>query len=235
MYESIFQRVEEKYVITKKERDIIMEKIQPYIKKDKYYESKICNIYFDTNNSDLIINSIGKPDFKEKIRLRSYGIPELDNDVFLERKEKYKGIVGKRRIKMKLSEFYDYMEQGECSADNQIMKEIDYCFKYYSLVPSIYVAYDRKSYKGINEKDLRITFDENLRSRRNNLKLEDGDSGELYFKEEIYLMEIKTLSSIPLWFVRILSELKIYPKSFSKYGNIYIKEISNKEELMYVD
>ncbi len=235
MYENIFQRVEEKYILTKKERDQILEKIAPYIKKDKFYESKICNIYFDTCNSDLIINSIEKPLFKEKIRLRSYGVPSLNDDVFLERKEKYEGIVGKRRTKMKLKEFYNYLNTNNYDTKNQIMKEIDYCFKYYDLYPVIYIAYDRISYKGVYEKELRITFDEKLRSRREGLKLELGDKGDLYFKEDIYLMEIKTLSSIPLWFVKVLSELKIYPKSFSKYGNIYMKEINNKEELKYVD
>ena len=51
-----------------------------------------------------------------------------------------------------------------------------------------------------------------------------------YFKENYYIMEIKTLGSIPLWLVKTLSELKIYPVSFSKYGKIYTKK---KEELVY--
>lgn len=52
-----------------------------------------------------------------------------------------------------------------------------------------------------------------------------GDSGKKYFKEDKYILEIKTLDSIPLWFARTLSELKIYPTSFSKYGSIYKKYI----------
>ena len=54
-----------------------------------------------------------------------------------------------------------------------------------------------------------------------------------YFDQNYYIMEIKTLSSMPLWLVRSLSELKIYPTSFSKYGSIYQKNKLKKEKCMY--
>ena len=109
------------------------------------------------------------------------------------------------------------------------MKEIDYLFNYYNLKPSYYVAYDRKCYVGKEDELLRITIDTNLRSRKENLTLEYGDDGILYFEKPTYIVEIKTLGAMPLWLVRSLSDLKIYPKSFSKIGNIYIKD--KEEEL----
>lgn len=233
MYENVFKRVEEKYLLTKTKHELLFEKINSYLKKDEYYESTICNIYFDNYNNDLIVNSLEKPIFKEKLRLRSYQVPKLDDEVFLEIKEKYKGVVGKRRIKMTLQEFYNYYEKNEYDKNNQIMKEIDYYFKYYNLKPSIYIAYDRKSYRAKEDNNLRITIDSNLRSRYENLKLELGDTGKNYFEEEHYIMEIKTLGAMPLWLVRSLSELEIYPISFSKYGKIYEKENKQKEELIY--
>ena len=146
------------------------------------------------------------------------------SDVFLEIKEKYKGIVGKRRIKLKLKDFYSYLKKKNYDETNQIMKEINYYFDFHKLKPSIFIGYDRQSYKGILEEELRITFDNNLRSRKDNLRLEYGDFGELFFDDDTYIMEIKTLGAMPLWLVRALSELKIYPTSFSKYGSIYKKE-----------
>ena len=113
------------------------------------------------------------------------------------------------------------------------MKEINYYFEYYHLVPTTYIAYDRKSYRARNDENLRITIDANLRSRNSDLKLELGDAGKKYFDQNYYIMEIKTLSSMPLWLVRSLSELKIYPTSFSKYGSIYQKNKLKKEECMY--
>lgn len=224
MYDKNFKRVEKKYLLTEEEKDELFERIKPYIEKDKFYESTIGNIYFDNKNNDLIIKSIEKPLFKEKIRVRCYGTPNNNDAVFLEIKSKYKGVVGKRRIKMTLNKFYDFIENGQYDKNNQIMKEIVYHFNYYKLYPKIYIAYDRKSFRGIEDHNLRITFDSNLRSRRDNLKLESGSYGESYFETPHYIMEIKTLGSLPLWFNKILTELKIFPKSFSKYGNIYKKE-----------
>lgn len=224
MSENIFQRVEQKYVLTKEQKENLLKEIDEHIEKDKYFESTICNIYFDTKNNDLIINSLEKPTFKEKLRLRSYGTPNIYSDVFLEIKEKYKGIVGKRRIKLKLKDFYSYLKKQKYDETNQIMKEINYYFEFHKLKPSIFIGYDRQSYKGIIEEELRITFDNNLRSRKDNLRLECGDFGELFFDDDKYIMEIKTLGAMPLWLVRALSDLKIYPTSFSKYGSIYKKE-----------
>lgn len=232
MYDNHFQRVEEKYLITRTQKEELLKKIEKYIEKDKFFRSKIHNIYFDTEDNDLIINSLNKPVFKDKFRVRSYDIPNLEDDVFLELKTKYRGVVGKRRIKMTLKEFYDYLDYHTIHTNSQILSEIDYYFQYYQLKPAIYIAYDRCSYKGKEEKNLRITFDTNLRSRRKNLRFEKRRKLTRYFKEDYYVMEIKTVGSMPLWLVRILSEMNIMPTSFSKYGKIYEKE-KKKEMLNY--
>lgn len=219
---NFFRRIEQKYVLTENEYKNLLKKIEKHLEKDIYYESTICNIYFDTENNDLIINSLEKPTFKQKVRLRSYEVPQKQDKVFLELKGKYHGVVFKRRVKMTLEEFYNYIDKG-IKTNNQVMEEIDYTFKKYNLKPKLFLAYDRKSYFDKDNNTFRITFDTNLRSRTNNLRLEYGDSGETYNEEKFYIMELKSLNAMPLWFTEILSELKIYPKSFSKYGNIYKK------------
>ena len=220
---NVFQRVEQKYLLDKNIKDLFLDKINQMVEKDPYFESTICNIYFDNDDNELIINSLEKPTFKNKVRLRSYNVPNLDSRVYLEVKDKYKGVVGKRRCKMQLKDFYNYIDNGYVK-DEQIMKELDYYFNYYKLKPFIFLAYDRQSYLGKGNKNLRITFDSNLRSRKDNLRLELGDKGNYYFDDDKYIMEIKTLGSMPLWLSRILSELKIYSISFSKIGSIYSKE-----------
>ena len=225
---NFFRRVEQKYVLTEDEYKKLFNKIRENVEKDKYYQSTICNLYFDNESNDLIVKSLEKPIYKEKVRVRSYNIPEINDTVFLELKGKYDGVVFKRRVEVELSELYKYIETGELPnvSNKQIMKEIDYIIKRYDLKPKIYLAYDRLSFYDKNDINFRITFDSNLRSRNDNLKLEMGDGGKLYNGNKFYIMELKSLGSIPLWFIKILSELKIYPKSFSKYGNIYCK---NKE------
>ena len=226
----VFQRVEQKYVLTEKEYKALFKKIKSHIEKDYYFQSTICNIYFDTDNNEYILRSLEKPMFKEKVRLRSYNVPKEDDIVFLERKGKFKGVVFKRRVEVKLKDIYKYLETGKIPKNNnpQIMAEIDYVIKKDNLKPKIFLAYDRECYHDKEDQNFRITFDKNLRSRLENLRLEEGDAGKLYSKEKIYIMELKSLASVPMWFVKILSECKIYPKSFSKYGNIY-KQL--KEEL----
>lgn len=227
---NVFKRVEKKYLLSEDLYQKLFEKINNYITVDTYDFSTICNIYFDTDDYLLVNRSIEKPIYKEKVRLRSYGVPKKNSKVFLEIKKKYKGVVGKRRVSAPLKEFYTYFDTGKYpTVDTQIMNEINYCFKFYNLKPKVFLAYDRYSYKGKDDSNFRITFDKNIRSRTDNLYLENGDNGMLLLDKNCYIMEVKTLGAYPLWFARILSELNIYPTSFSKYGNVYKKQIFKKE------
>ena len=227
---NVFKRVEKKYLLSEDLYQKLFEKINNYITVDTYDFSTICNIYFDTDDYLLVNRSIEKPIYKEKVRLRSYGVPKKNSKVFLEIKKKYKGVVEKRRVSAPLKEFYTYFDIGKYpNVDTQIMNEINYCFKFYNLKPKVFLAYDRYSYKGKDDSNFRITFDKNIRSRTDNLYLENGDNGMLLLDKNCYIMEVKTLGAYPLWFAQILSELNIYPTSFSKYGNVYKKQIFKKE------
>ena len=220
-----FKRVEQKYLLTQEQFLSLKNLLEEYFEKDKYYECKIYNLYFDNDNNDMIINSIEKPQYKDKIRVRSYLEPKLTDNVFLEIKQKYKGVVYKRRVSMTLKDFNDYMKKGILpDSNNQIMKELDYYINYYKLHPKVFVAYDRLSYYSKEDVNFRITFDTNLRSRIVNLKLKDTKENKLYFNDKIYVMEVKSLYSLPLWFTNALSQNKIFPRSFSKVGSIYKKE-----------
>ena len=217
-----FRRVEIKYLLNMDEYNKLKKKLDKYMKPDIYPNSVICNIYFDNDDYELINKSINKPIYKEKVRLRSYNIPSKDTTVFLEVKKKYKGIVGKRRIAASLKDINNYLYNGKELKESVNYREIDNIIKRKKLKPKIYVAYNREAYVGIND-EFRITFDSNLRSRALDLDLSLGDSGKLFFKEPTYIVEIKTLDSMPIYLSDILNKLKIYPTSFSKVGEIYKK------------
>jgi len=220
--QSTFKRVEQKYVLNEKQYKIIKNSISKHFDKDKYPTSKIYNIYFDNDNNDLIINSLEKPIYKEKFRVRKYGD---SGDIFLEMKQKYKSIVYKRRVILTQDEYDAYFEDGTFpSHDKQIMKEIDYYMKYYNLKPFMMVAYDRESFLSRDDSNFRLTFDHDLRSRHNKLTLEDDESDKMYFSDKKWIMELKSTNNLPLWFIDVLSNNGIYPISFSKIGNIYKKE-----------
>ena len=229
----VFRRTEKKFILTEEQYNQLLKLIGDKLNKDPYYESKICNVYFDTRNHDLIVNSLEKPIYKEKVRLRSYDTPEGDTKVYLELKKKYDGIVYKRRVTMPLSEAMICLKNKKIDKDDQISKEINYVLNHYDLEPKLYLAYDRQAYYSKESDDLRITFDTNIRSRMEDIDLSLGDAGELLFDKKYYLMEVKTASSMPMWFVKVLDKLNIYPTSFSKYGSVYQK-LLKKGKILYV-
>lgn len=219
-------RVEKKYLIDKPTLDAFMKEIAPYVIQDQYGQYTICNVYYDTAQDELIRQSLEKPTYKEKMRLRSYGVPTLDDKVFIELKKKYKGTVFKRRIVLPLAQALNYLAfGGKPIEDSQILHEIDYVINMYHLIPRLYLAYERIAYLGKDNRDLRITVDCNIRSRTDRLDLREGDDGELLLNKGQYLLEIKTSSAFPLWLTSTLSSLHVYPTSFSKYGQIYTKNL----------
>ena len=227
----IFRRIEKKYIVNKEQYIKIKEKMKEYMDEDKFGRSTICNIYFDTEKYDLIKHSISKPKFKDKVRLRSYNVPNGDSKVFLEIKRKSDGVVGKRRIEMKLSDFYKYMKDSNSveNANKQIKTELDYYFKIYNLRPAMYISYEREAFYQKDNPDFRVTFDNEILARKNDLNLEKGSYGENILGENKYIMEVKTLGALPIWFVKILDEEKIIPGSFSKYGTAYQEFILKPE------
>lgn len=229
-YISSFERVEKKYLLTKKQFEAFLRWTESIITLDEYGLHTICNIYYDTEQDELIRYSIGKPKYKEKLRLRSYGIPTGESTVFVELKKKWNGVVYKRRTSMSLDEAQDYLDCGVRPAkESQIIREINYFLEYYNPIPKLFLAYDRLAFFCKEDSQVRITVDQNIRSRTRELDLSRGDWGQLLLEDELYLMEVKVPGVFPLWLANVLSELKIYPVSFSKYGNIYKKSLMLKE------
>lgn len=225
----VFKRYEKKYILNEEQYKAFMECTKDYITPDKYGLHTICNVYYDTEDFLLIRRSIEKPVYKEKFRLRSYGIPDKDHTVFLELKKKYKDVVYKRRLAMPLWQAEDFLERNiRPEHEGQVMKEIEYFLNLYKPVKKMYIAYDRRAYYAEGEEGLRITIDRNIRSREDNLFIEHGDDGKKLLPDDVYIMEIKTVNALPLWLVDILSKHKIYKTSFSKYGTIYTKMILEK-------
>ncbi len=230
----VFNRHEQKYLLDEETFRKVLAVMDEHMALDKYnIEHKpytISNIYFDTEDNHLIRTSLSKPKYKEKLRLRSYGVPSGDSKVFLEIKKKFNSVVNKRRTVLKLSEAYDFVSSGTPPTakeymNRQVMKEIEYFLKLYPLKPKVYLAYDRIAYFEKGNKDLRISFDQNIRSRRYDVALENGDYGEKLLPDGVYLMEIKTSGAMPLWLTEMLAKYEIKRRSFSKYGTEFTHQL----------
>lgn len=232
-FQGTFKRYEKKYLLSEKKYRALRQKLQDRLCVDEYGKVTICNIYFDTSNHQLIRNSLEKPVYKEKLRLRSYGTPTENDMVFIELKKKYKGVVYKRREKMELSAAERYLyDSEEISEPTQITKEIDWFVKFYkNLMPAMYISYNRIAMYGVEDLELRVTFDSNILWREDNLGLAYGVGGNPLLSEGARLMEIKMPGTMPLWLSHILDELSIYPISFSKYGRGYQQSEINKKNI----
>jgi len=226
-----FKRYEMKFMLTQAQFPALIPKLLAYMNLDDHCQNgkdySIYNIYYDTQDHNLIRHSLSKPYYKEKLRLRSYNVPTSPDDkVFLELKKKIGGIVNKRRAVLTLKEANDFIKLGKRPVTTNIMtqqvvNEIEYFLSYNDVAPAVYISYQRLAFFGKEDKDFRVTFDYDITTRRTDLSLEKASYGDQLLKKGQYLMEVKLSSAVPMWLSQILSDLLIYRTGFSKYGQEY--------------
>ena len=217
-----FKRMEKKYLLSREQYEKLFAALEEHIEPDLYFRSTVCSLYYDTDDFSLIRHSIEAPVYKEKLRLRSYGVPGEDDTVFIELKKKYKGMVYKRRLAMDAKTAAAYLAgEARPPESSQMTKEIDWFLRQNRVRPKAFIACDRTAWVAKDDPELRITFDENLRWRETELDLTCGSAGESLTEPGCVLMEIKIPGTAPLWLARLLSEQALFPASFSKYGTCY--------------
>ena len=219
---AVMQRYELKYLLTPEQTDRLKSALKGHMEVDQYGMTSIASLYYDTPDHHLIRESIDKPAFKEKIRLRSYGLATKDSPVYLELKRKAEGIVYKRRVSSTIDDVNDFFAKGETIyANRQIAKEISYFRDYYrNLAPACLIIYDREAYYE-KDGDLRLTIDHNPRYRVQDLNLTTSMEGTSLLPQGYTVLEIKVQQAMPMWLSKILADERIYQGSFSKYGEAY--------------
>lgn len=234
-----FQRCEKKYFLTPAQQQALLAVMASHTRRDTYGAYTICNTYYDTEDWQLIRASIEKPAYKEKLRMRSYGTPGAGGKVFAELKKKCGGVVYKRRVTT-TAEKAEALLSGRVGGGEfgQIGSELEWFCRRYRPRPRVFIAYDRLAYAGIDDPDLRITFDTNIRWRTESPELRHGDWGAPLLPDDRVLLELKLPGVCPLWLSRALSDIGAYPTSFSKYGCCYKQHIlpalqNEKKEAQY--
>ncbi len=226
-----FQRREIKFLLSGQQFEELIAILPEYMNPDDHCidgkEYGVYNIYYDTDDNFLIRQSIEKPYYKEKIRLRSYYSPAGPDDlVFLEIKKKVGGVVTKRRVTMTLREAEEYVRtrvkpDSQKYIQKQVFRELDVFLNRYTVTPAEYISYQRSAWFGKDDGDFRLTFDRQITARRHDLSLSKESYGSQLILPEQRLMEVKIKDSMPSWLSAELSRLQIYKKSFSKYGTAY--------------
>jgi SPX domain protein involved in polyphosphate accumulation len=229
--ENIFKRYEKKYLVTREQGTALQELFLRHMEEDRYGTYLVQNLYFDTDGWDAIRESVDKPFYKEKMRLRCYGVPKQGTVYFLELKKKYKGIVYKRRIAIPAASLSGNTVWDAVSAEpSQIARELEFYMKSSAVSEKVYIAYRRVALAGVQDDGLRVTFDTDLCFRTDRLDFTHPYVGFPIMPRHNMLMEIKTLGGMPMWMVRVLSECRIYPTTFSKYGVCYTEHILRQSE-----
>ena len=222
-FQTVFQRFELKYLLTAAQKAALLEAIMPHMDPDPYGRATIRSIYYDTENFRLIRRSLEHPAYKEKLRLRSYSQAGPDSTVFAELKKKYQHLVYKRRLPLPAQTAAAWLSgQAPCPAETQVALELDYFLHHYeTLRPVLFLSYDREAYLAKAQPDFRVTFDSRILCRQTALSLEAPAYGLPLLTPGLCLMELKCGGGIPLWMSQVLSLLKLYKTSFSKYGTAY--------------
>lgn len=222
-YQTTFERYEMKYLLTRAQKERILHAMRPYMCVDQYGRTTIRNLYFDTDSFRLIRRSLEKPAYKEKLRIRSYGVPAPEDPVFVELKKKYKSVVYKRRLVLPQAQaMASFLGGTPLPVHSQIAEEIEYFRAYYqTLHPTVFLSYEREAYAALDGGDFRVTFDENLLYRTGELSLAGEAYGIPLLAPGQTLMEVKTAYGMPLWMSHVLTEQHVYKNSFSKYGSAY--------------
>ena len=225
--QTTFKRIEKKYVLTGEQMRALVERLEEHMYCDEYGLHGVSNIYFDTPDYALIRASVEKPVYKEKFRLRSYSTPGEEEIIFAELKKKYRGVVYKRRIVTDPQGIGELLAGRMLPGENeQIQREILWFLRASAPQPRVYIGYERFAMIGREDERLRVTFDTDIRWRQERLRLDGGRDGMLVQPENPIIMEIKIPDAAPLWLARLLSEMRIYPTSFSKYGACYQRHIA---------
>lgn len=228
MAKEFFKRHELKYLIPFEKYEALMTRLAPYTRRDRYGESgyyNIVSLYFESPEQKIYYETRDKLPFRQKLRLRGYNDLTSEDDVFLEIKQKHKKVVNKRRTKIKLKEAYHFIYEDLKREDLQyvdvsnqhILHEVHSFKSLYNLQPITVVSYDRQALHGVDDHDLRITFDYNLRCRSVDLHLENGPYGVHFVDPDWVILEVKVTHSVPFWLSKLLSELQCTKKSVSKF------------------
>ena len=229
-----FKRIEKKYLLSEQQYEALFRRIGHHLTPDAYGRSTVLSLYLDTPDHRIIRNSIEAVDYKEKLRLRSYGTAAADSAVFLELKKKFGGVVYKRRAVMSLSEAEKYLRTGIKPFESQIMSELDWAMRLYGWPQgAMLIACEREAWFDGEHPDLRLTFDRNIRYRESGLPLSRSSAGIALLPKETVLLEIKTAGAMPLWLADALDAEGILPGSFSKYGTAYTRTLEEKKQTVF--
>lgn len=220
-----FKRVETKYLVEAQQLPALLQDLNDHMQADDFAQSTITSLYFDTENFQMIQDSLAKKHGKEKLRLRTYASqPGLDSPAFLEIKQKIAGVGYKYRVKTTPQEAITALA-GTGNSVSQDVRMTDQLAllqdRYQTIQPRMLISYNRLSFKGKDDAAVRVTLDRDLTyALVTSLTLSSSAAIPLVTNNQL-VMEIKVSDQLPTWLQTILAKYNLEKASFSKYGQAY--------------
>ena len=224
-----FNRYELKYLLDFQHAKEVIEHLQDYVVPDPYGDRfgnyVLSSLYFDSDDFLFYWEKQEGLKYRRKLRIRIYETKEKvtpNTPAFVEIKERIDKIIRKRRIRMPYKDAITLCHERKMikveKKDELIVEEILHMLHAYDLHPQCITSYHRRAFNGTKfDPNLRITFDTNLRYRRENLDLSEKKMGKFMFPPETVIMEVKANNSIPYWITQFVADHNIQLQRVSKY------------------
>lgn len=227
MAKEFFHRRELKYLVPLATCEALAASLLSRMQPDTFGRDgkyAIASLYFDSPDNAIYWETANRLPIRRKLRLRIYEKAERGGTAFFEIKQKVNNWVHKRRTMLTLEDGYRFVERWAdpaqapvASSNEQVAREIRQFQRTYRLRPKVIVRYERYALEGVDDPELRITFDRQLTCRTGALRLEKDEPEQPFVHPEYAIMEVKAGRSVPLWLSRLLAEFGCRRSAVSKY------------------
>lgn len=225
-----FNRFELKYIIPVELIPTLQENFSQYMIPDEHADDSwgyaITSLYYDADDFRCYREKVEWLKYRRKLRIRYYETEKelkSHDTVFVEIKQRVDRVTQKRRVAMTWEDAQNLcnnwiMPPEYKPRDEATIHEISQFVYEYQLQPTIVVSYFRQAWMWTDyDPWLRITFDTNIRDRRQDLDLGSKKIGQVMLPLDESIMEIKANEHVPFWVIELISKYELRLVRVSKY------------------
>ena len=242
-----FNRYELKYLLDVDFAEEVMKRLEAYMVPDshgdKYGNYVLSSLYYDSDDFHFYWEKVEGLRYRRKLRIRLYEDGKKLTDtskVYVEIKQRLDRVTQKRRIILPYKKALELCDQRiplhfDNERDQMIGEEIHSMTHVYDLKPQCITSYHRRAFNGTEyDPGLRVTFDTNLRYRRNNLDLAAKQLGPFMLAPHRCVMEIKVNDRIPYWLTELAADQNFQLIRVSKYcAGLEMAEIVPRSQYVF--
>ena len=224
-----FNRFELKYLVSIQQAEAFRKTLTAYLVPDQHGDAlgsyELSSLYYDSHDYRFYWEKIDGIRYRRKLRIRHYMNSQPlcgDQPVYIEIKQRLNRVTQKRRAVMTYRDALQLCNDRQPPAgvhqDQAVLDEVMSMLWQYDLHPASVVTYSRLALVGTDfDIGLRVTFDRDLRSRRQPLSLTDNQNDTYLYPPHLCIIEIKANERIPYWLTEEVAKHQLNLIRVSKY------------------